>query len=157
MSINPILIWFLAGLVLLLLEFAAPGVIIVFFGLGAWIAAVTTWLGLTDSLTSQLLTAGASSVVLLVVLRRWLRTRLTGHVSDDQDPARNIDGPAGALVAVTTDIAPGSDAGRVEFKGAAWRARSDEAIPAGGRAVVVETDGITLIVKPEQATRGRES
>ena len=73
MSINPVLIWFLAGLVLVLLEFAAPGVIIVFFGLGAWIAAVTTWVGLTDGLTSQLLTAGVSSVVLLAVLRRWLR------------------------------------------------------------------------------------
>lgn len=149
MNINPVLIWFLVGLALVLLEFAAPGVIIVFFGLGAWVAALTTWIGLTDSLTSQLLTAGVSSVVLLAVLRRWLRARLTGHVSDDQDPARNIDSVVGSSVTVTVDITPDSDAGRVEFKGAAWNARSDETIPAGERAVVVETDGITLVVKPE--------
>lgn len=149
MNIDPVLIWFLAGLVLVLLEFAAPGVIIVFFGLGAWVAAITTWTGLTQGLTSQLLTAGISSLVLLVALRRWLRARLTGHVSDDQDPARNLDSDAGAVVTVTADITPGSDAGRVEFKGAAWHARSKTAIPAGARAVVVETDGITLVVKPK--------
>jgi len=148
MSISPILIWFLAGLALVLLEFAAPGVILVFFGLGAWITALTTLLGLTPGLTSQLLVFGISSVILLVVLRRWFRKRLFGHTSGDQDPLENLDTPAGDKVLVTVAVVPGSDAGRVEYKGAEWEARAVEPIAAGEPAVIVETDGITLVIKP---------
>jgi membrane protein implicated in regulation of membrane protease activity len=147
MNVSPVLIWFLAGLVLVLLEFPLPGVILVFFGLGAWVTALTTALGLTPGLTAQLLTFGVSSLLLLVALRRWFRTRLHGHESGGQDPVENIDTPAGDLVTVTAAIVPGSEEGRVEYKGAAWRARSGESISAGRRAVIVETDGITLVVK----------
>jgi hypothetical protein len=52
---NPTLLWFLLGLALILLEFVVPGVILVFFGIGAWAAAVTTYFGLTASFQSQLL------------------------------------------------------------------------------------------------------
>jgi len=38
--LKPELIWFLAGLLLLLLEFAAPGLIVFFFGVGACIVAI---------------------------------------------------------------------------------------------------------------------
>ena len=37
MQIEPYLVWFLIGLVLALLEFAAPGVILIFFAVGALI------------------------------------------------------------------------------------------------------------------------
>ena len=148
MSISPVLIWFLAGLALVLLEFAAPGVILVFFGLGAWVTALTTALGLTTGLTSQLLVFGLSSVILLVALRRWFRNRLYGHTSSDQNPQLNLDGPTGDHVVVTVAIDPEADNGRVEYKGAEWQARGTEPIAAGQPAVIVETDGITLVVEP---------
>ena len=148
MNVSPVLIWFLAGLALVLLEFAVPGVILIFFGLGAWVTALTTVLGLTTGLTSQLLVFGVSSVILLVVLRRWFRNRLFGHTSGDQDPSKNLDTPTGDKVMVTVALVPGSDIGRVEYKGAEWHARSEEPIAAGQPAVIVETDGITLVVKP---------
>ena len=37
--LKPEVIWCLVGLVLLLLEFILPGLIIFFFGLGAWVVA----------------------------------------------------------------------------------------------------------------------
>jgi membrane protein implicated in regulation of membrane protease activity len=40
MEISPIIIWFVVGLVLILMEFVIPGLVIVFFGLGAWVAAI---------------------------------------------------------------------------------------------------------------------
>ncbi|MAE69408.1 MAG: hypothetical protein CME06_02940 [Gemmatimonadetes bacterium] len=49
------LLWFVVGLALALAEMAAPGVILIFFGLGAWVVALTTWIGLTPGLQSQLL------------------------------------------------------------------------------------------------------
>ncbi|MBW1855703.1 MAG: hypothetical protein JRJ00_13650 [Deltaproteobacteria bacterium] len=41
---NPTTVWFVLGLILALSEFAVPGVILIFFGVGAWIVAATTYL-----------------------------------------------------------------------------------------------------------------
>jgi membrane protein implicated in regulation of membrane protease activity len=149
MTFNPVLIWFLAGLALVLFEFTVPGVILVFFGLGAWIAALTTWAGLTDSWTSQLLTFSVTSVMLLVFMRRWFRAKFMGHLTGDQDPLENLDEFNGQVVVVTADIDP-IGGGKVEYKGADWSARCDTALPAGARAVIQSADGITLVVRPEQ-------
>ena len=37
---KPEIIWVLVGLLLLLMEFAVPGLIIFFFGLGAWVVGL---------------------------------------------------------------------------------------------------------------------
>jgi membrane protein implicated in regulation of membrane protease activity len=150
MTFNPVLIWFLAGLALLIFEFTVPGVILVFFGAGAWIAALTTWMGLTDGWTSQLLVFAVSSVVLLIFLRRRLRTRFFGHSSEVQNPLENLDEFKDQVVIVTEEIDPDSG-GKVEFKGADWSARCDTALSAGARAVIQSADGITLLVRPESA------
>jgi len=149
MTFNPVLIWFLAGLALIIFEFTVPGVILVFFGIGAWITALTTWMGLTSGWTSQLLVFAVSSVVMLVFLRRWFRTRFFGHSSGDQDPLDNLDEFKDQVVTVTEDIDPDTG-GKVEFKGADWSARCDTALSAGTRAVIQSVDGITLLVRPEK-------
>ena len=38
-TLDPALLWFLLGFVLVLAEFAAPGIIIIFVGLGAWVVS----------------------------------------------------------------------------------------------------------------------
>ncbi len=149
MTFNPVLIWFLAGLALLIFEFTVPGVIFVFFGIGAWITALTTWMGLTSSWTSQLLVFAISSVLMLVFLRRWFRARFFGHSSGVQDPLDNLDEFRNQVVIVTEEVGPDSG-GKVEFKGADWSARCDTALPVGARAVIQSVDGITLLVRPEK-------
>lgn len=37
---EPAMVWFLIGLVLIVSEFAVPGLVIIFFGLGAWATAL---------------------------------------------------------------------------------------------------------------------
>ncbi len=143
---NPVIIWFLIGLVLALAELAVPGVILIFFGLGAWLAALTTWLGFTSSLDSQLLVFAVTSVVLLVLMRRWIKGRMYGHVKEEHDLNVDLDEFVGHRVTVTQSIEPGKTDGRVEFKGAAWRAVADEAIPIGEQVVIQKVDGITLTV-----------
>jgi len=147
MHFDPVLVWFLVGLALILSEFMLPGFILVFFGVGAWVVAVTTWLGMTSGWTSQLLTFAISSVVLLITLRRWFRARFFGYIGDDQNPEVNLDDLAGQEVVVTADIQPG-EIGNVEYKGATWQARSDTALSAGARAAIIRAEGITLIVRP---------
>ncbi len=148
MNFSPELIWFLVGLALVLSEFMLPGIILVFFGLGAWVTAVTSWIGLTPGWSSQLLTFAIASVVLLILLRRWFRNRFIGYVGDDHGLDDNIDEFKGANVLVTADIHPEHDNGAVEFKGARWKARSSSSIAANQRAEIVSVDGIALVVKP---------
>lgn len=148
MDISPILVWFILGLVLVLSEFVLPGVILVFFGIGAWVTTLTVWWGWTDGWTSQLLTFAISSVVLLLVLRGWLKTRFFGHVGDRHDARDNIDSMAGELVQVTVAIEPGAVDGRVEYKGAEWKATAEVPLAAGVRARVVDIEGIVLQVEP---------
>lgn len=142
------LIWFLVGLVLILLEFAAPGVIVVFFGAGAWLTALTTWMGLTPNLTLQLLVWAISSVLLLVFLRRRLADRFHGFESGSQDPHTNLDEFHGREVLVIQDIAPGHRHGRVEFKGAEWTAMAEVPVAAGRLVEITRVEGVTLHVRP---------
>jgi len=147
MTINPVLVWFILGLVLAFLEFAVPGVILVFFGAGAWLVSLTTFLGWTVSYESQLMLFVISSVILIVALRRWIQAKFTGHVSDVQDLKHNLDEFAGKSVKVLEDIKPDSMDGAVELKGARWQAVSDQSINAGETAEVVRVEGIKLHVK----------
>lgn len=148
MDFDPVLIWFLAGLALIIFEFTLPGIILVFFGIGAWITALTTWIGLTPGWTSQLLAFSISSVVLLVLLRRWFRAKFFGHLSGSQDPLANLDEFRGQVVTVTADIDP-ENGGKVEYKGAEWGARCGTALSKGSQAVIESVDGITLVVTPK--------
>ncbi len=148
MTFNPQLIWFLIGLALVLFEFMAPGIILVFFGLGAWTAAISTWVGLTTGWTASVLVFVVSSIIYLVLLRRWFKARFIGFEGDPQNPQENIDEFQGQIVLVTRSIGPDSDDGQVEFKGAPWTARSKSIIAEGQKARIMEIDSITLIVEP---------
>lgn len=147
MEFNPTTVWFLLGLILVLLEFAVPGVILVFLGAGAWVVAVSTYLGLTGSFESQVLLFSVASIVLLFSLRRWIKGKFYGHVTDVQDPTKNLNEFIGKSVVVIKDVIPGKPGGKVEFKGATWSAVSDEVIKNGDWATIMELDGITLKIK----------
>ncbi len=145
---NPVLIWFLAGLVLIISEFMIPGVILVFFGAGAWVTALCTQLGITPNTSSQLLLFAAASVLLLVFLRRRFRDGFLGKVNESGITTDNIDDEVGGKVIVQDDLVPG-EKGHVEFKGATWQALSEVPLAAGATAIIVAHEGITLIIKPE--------
>jgi membrane protein implicated in regulation of membrane protease activity len=147
---NPTLLWFLLGLALIFLELVVPGVILVFFGIGAWVAAVTTYLGLTASFQSQLLVFAVTSILLLVILRKWIKGKFYGHVGDVQDQTKNLDEFSGQSVVVLEDVIPNKMEGAVEFKGARWRAVSDEHIKKGAMAIITGVDGIILNVRKKE-------
>jgi membrane protein implicated in regulation of membrane protease activity len=143
----PEIMWFVAGLVLILMEFAVPGVILVFFGIGAWIVAAFAYFGFLTSLTSQLFVFSAASIALLVVLRKWVKDKFYGHVTGAQDLSHNLEEFSGHQVTVLNDVIPGKSGGLVEFRGTDWRASSDEEIKRGETATIVKNEGLTLIIK----------
>ncbi len=117
-----------------------------FFGVGAWVAAATTWLGFTDTLAGQVGVFALSSLVLLFTLRRSIRAQFTGHVSKGNIPDLDRDEFVGQIVRVTADVSPGRRDGKVEFKGASWTAVSDRPFATGTSVRVASVDGLTLTV-----------
>ncbi len=141
------LVWLIAGLVLMLMEFVIPGFVIFFFGLGGLVTAVAVWLlpSVEGSFVAQVLCFTVASVLTLVVGRRCFRGLLQGkaeHAPGDADD----DGIVGAVVEVVAAIEP-PRAGRVSLHGAEWGAIADHPIAKGATATVVARDNITLTVK----------
>lgn len=143
----PEIIWFVAGLVMILLEFTQPGLVIVFFGAGAWVVSLLAYLDILETLRSQLLVFGGVSVGLLLGLRRWVKDKFYGHIGAKQDLTRNLDEFTGKQVTVIQDVIPGKVGGQVEFKGTSWSAVSDQELKKGETAVIAEMDGLTLVIK----------
>jgi membrane protein implicated in regulation of membrane protease activity len=141
------IIWFVAGLIMILLEFTQPGLVIVFFGVGAWVVSLLAYLDILETLRSQLLVFGGVSVGLLLALRRWVKGKFYGHVGAKQDLTQNLDEFTGKQVTVLQDVIPGKAGGQVEFKGTSWRAVSDQEVKKGETAVIDEMDGLTLVIK----------
>ena len=145
-SFDPTLAWFILGILFLVLEASAPGLFILFFGLGAWGAALAALAGL--SLAAQLLTFIFISLGSLVFLRDKLKRLLavrTGRNEETEDPVV----AAGYLGREVTVIGE-ADSGRpalVEFNGSNWQARSEgEVLRRGDRVRVVGREGLTLVV-----------
>jgi len=144
--LKPELIWFLIGLLLLLAEFMIPGLIVFFFGVGAWIVAVCCLL--TDvTLNVQLLIFIISSVLLLVLLRSWVKGIFTGHVTARQNLQEELSEFIGERAIVTQTITP-KLAGKVELHGTNWVAEADVEIVEGTAVEVVAKKNITFKVKP---------
>lgn len=143
---NPGLIWFIVGLALLLTELFAPSLVLMFFGLGAWIVTVL-YLLFKISFPTQLIVFAASSIVLLVFLRKKLKPVFLGYVSSEQDSGQNIDDFFGKEAVVVIRIEPNKP-GKVEFKGVAWDAVSDESIDVDSRVKIIDRSGLKLKVVP---------
>jgi membrane protein implicated in regulation of membrane protease activity len=143
--LKPELIWFLIGLLLLLAEFAIPGLIVLFFGIGAWIVAGVCLL--TDiSLNVQLGIFIGSSILSLALLRRWLKGMFMGHVTGTQDLNTDLNEFVGERAMVMQAIT-GKQPGKVELHGTNWKAEADAEIPEGAVVEVVAKDNLTLKVK----------
>lgn len=145
MEMEAKLIWFIAGLVMILLEFVAPGVVIIFFGIGAWVVALGMWIGLIESLATQCAVFSISSLLFLFLLRRYVSRWFVGGILNQ---GNNVDEEfVGKTVRVVKAIGGGDETGKVELKGAEWLAHCEQPLDAGRYATVVKRDGIHLTVE----------
>ena len=138
-------IWFLVGFSLFLLEAFFPGLILFFFGFGAWITALSTW-WFPVPLGWQLLLFSASSTILLFVLRRYLSSIFSGRSIQNQNPeGEDFDEYIGQKAVVKAPITP-TKLGRVEFHGTLWRAEANEILEIETPVKIIERNNITLTV-----------
>ncbi len=143
---NPGLLWFIAGLVLLLTELFAPSLILMFFGLGAWIVTVL-YLLFTIGLPTQLIVFAVSSILLLVFLRKKLKPVFLGYVSSKHNSGQNMDDFFEKEAVVVARIEPGKP-GKVEFNGVDWDAVSDCILDVDARVRIIDRNGLRLKVAP---------
>jgi membrane protein implicated in regulation of membrane protease activity len=143
--LKPELIWFLVGFVMLMFEFALPGLIIFFFGVGAWIVA-TVCLVTEVSLNTQLLTFITTSILSLVFLRGWLKGIFLGYSKAKQDMTQDLGEFIGEHAVVMKKITPKLP-GKIELHGTRWAAQADHEIEEGMTVEVIAKENLTFKVK----------
>ncbi len=141
---NPAVIWFLIGLAFLLLELALPGLVIFFFGIGAWITALVC--AFTDlTLNWQIFVFLITSVLGLALLRKYLRRRFFDK--KDEKTEDQLEEFIGRTAKAVDDFKSGE--GYVEFKGTRWEAHSEHPVKKDDSVVITGKDSLILIVKPK--------
>ncbi len=150
MNLSPELVWLFAGIFLIFTEFFIPGVVIVFFGVGALITSfailLTDGLSVPLSLPAQMLIFLVSSIGFMMLLRNKLKATFLGKtMTDGEQRTFNIE--VGKMVPVVELIEPGEVGGRVKYQGTLWSARSEQRLMPGETVVIVGCDNLTLIVE----------
>jgi membrane protein implicated in regulation of membrane protease activity len=139
---DPAVVWFLIGLGLLLLELILPGLVILFFGAGAWVTALVC--AITNiNLNIQILIFLVASLLGLVLLRKYLKNRFFSKKDEEaQDQLEEFIGKKARAVDAFIE-----GEGKVEFKGTRWSARCSEPVAKAQWVIINSKDGLTLIVK----------
>lgn len=140
---TPWLVWLIIGVILLILEMLLPGFVLFFFGLGALVTFLCSWL-FTLSLNEQLAIFLVSSLLSLFTLRGFIKRIFLG--SSTESTGDNAVATGGEPVLVTKTIVPPME-GKVKYSGTSWRAVADERIEEGKPAIVVSQDGLVMRVK----------
>ena len=139
------LFWFFIGLIIFILELAAPGLILFFFGVGAWITALITAI-YPIGISSQLFVFLLTSVVTLVVLRKRFEILFKGFSKRKDDPKIDMDELTGKKATVVKRISPPKE-GKVEIFGTHWIAESDYEIEEGETVIIEAKKNLTLFVR----------
>ena len=143
--LNPPVIWFVVGFVLIVMEFGIPGLITLFFGIGAWIVAIIC-LFIDISINMQLLIFILVSITSLVFLRKHFKKLYQGKMDKSKFGPDELEEFVGHKAEVIIEISPGKP-GKVEFHGTQWKAESKENIGKSEIVQITEKKNLTLIVK----------
>jgi len=138
-------VWILLGLVLLLIEVAVPGgIILLFFGVAAMVVGVLVGAGAGGPVWLQWLSFSVLSVVSLLALRGPILRRLEKSAGPDE----KVDTLVGEPVLVILDMAPGAE-GKAELRGTSWTAHNlgDRLLSRGETCIVERVQGLKLFVR----------
>ena len=137
-------VWLVAMIVLLVIEGVVPGLISIWFALGALAALVSALLH--APLWLQIVWFLVVSIAALALTRPLAKK----YINAKTQPT-NADMLIGKECVVRESIDNVLGAGAVSVDGKVWTARTahdDIKVPEGSRAVVVRIEGVKLIVKP---------
>lgn len=147
-------IFFLGGLLLMLLETVLPGGVAFFLGAGGLIIAGLRALGLLMDPITATLTWIFLSTALTIALRPFAMRYFGGDVSMKMtDEDAEAMGQRVKVIEAVGEETPG----RIRFRGAAWDARTTEGrLPKGAEARLLYRENLTWIIEPIDFTQLEE-
>lgn len=139
------LVWLLIGLGFLFAEFFIPGLVVLFFGIGAFAVALIQFIH-PLSMNMQVVIFVIVSVMSLFLLRRWFKRLFTGFTREHSDGLQDESEYSGEKAEALSQIGPGKR-GKIAFHGSQWEADSDDDIQEGETVIIVKQVNIRFIVK----------
>jgi len=140
------LYWLIIGVMLLFLELALPGFVLFFFGVGALVTSLVTYL-FHLSLSWQLALFIVSSLASLFSLRNFIQRKFLQSSplegGEDEDVVLAVPGERGV---VSSRIEPPAE-GRIKYSGTFWRATADEIINEGEIISIVAQKDLVIHVE----------
>ncbi len=136
--------WWIAALVLFVLEALAPGAIFLWMGVAAGVSGLALYLIPTMGWDYQVLLFALLSVASIIVWRAYLHR----HPTATDRPTLNRRGEqyVGRVFTLEEPIVNGE--GQIRVDDSTWKVRGQDC-PRGSRVRVVGIDGAVLSIKPE--------
>jgi len=144
---NPIAVWLVLGLLLMLAEMIIPGGIVILLGAACVVVASALAIGIIDGVVQSLTLWFIASMVLLLGFRH-VTQRLVGGDShiDNTDEEMDL---YNHVAIVKQAIGPGQQTGRISCLGSEWIALGDGSeIKAGTKVRIICRDNIAFVVEP---------
>jgi inner membrane protein len=147
-------IWFIAGVVLMVLELIVPGGIVFFLGMGAMFIALLIFTGVIDGWMQALTAWFVVSLLFIFGLRNFAQKIIPAHVERG-----NTDEDADAYdqTAVVVERIPANGEGRINYKGTTWQAKNykeDADLEPGTVVRLIFRDNILWLVEAREREEG---
>ncbi|MEB3100992.1 NfeD family protein [Ferviditalea candida] len=133
------MIWFAAGVILIIAEMTTFTFYLLWLGIGAFIAALLAWL-FPESIWLHILAASVAAILLAVFGKPFAKRFQTGKGFKDA-----VDELVGKHGEMLEPVAPGS-MGIVRVGVETWSAISEEALDKGDKVIVVNRSSTVLHV-----------
>jgi len=138
-------VWILLGLMLLVIEVAVPGgIILLFFGVAAMVVGLLVVAGAGGPVWMQWLLFSVLSVVSLLTLRGPILRRM----KEQPGGGESVDTLVGQPVLVIENVPPGAE-GKAELRGTSWIACNigERPLSRGEICIVERVQGLKLFVR----------
>ena len=136
------IIWFVAFLLLLIIEIATINLVTIWFAFGAIAAMITTMF--TDSLIIQVAVFLVVSIISLVLTKPVMKAfKMTEIEPTNSD---RVIGKSGEVIKEISN----NEYGEVKVFGNVWTATSKQNLSVGDKVKVVSIEGVKLIVEKEE-------
>ncbi|WP_434953030.1 NfeD family protein [Shewanella sp. HL-SH4] len=144
---DPISIWVILGIVLMLAEIIIPGGIVILLGSSCLLVALALAVGIIEGISQSLTLWFIASMVMLLSFRH-VTQKLVGGDSHVGNTDEELD-LYNQVAIVKEPIGPGQQTGRVSCLGSDWTALGDGTeIQSGTKVRIICRDNIALVVEP---------
>ncbi len=138
-SINPMMMWFIIGAILIFLELIVPGVFLVWLGIAAVIlGAILSFV--TMGTTMQILLFAILSVITVLIGVKFYKGKDRDITSNALNQVRGAE-YVGKIYTLTAEVKNGE--GRLPLGDSVWGIQGED-LPAGSKIKITKVSGNTL-------------